>query len=373
MALQRNMRPNARRKRPRTFSGALLTAALVLISACTPIQPDSAPPATQRSTVPPAVLATATPLTSITATVLVNSLNLRAGPATEHGWLGNVRQRNVLTIAGMVDDCAWLLATRADGVSGWIAGEPRLVRTSVPCREIPEIADALVPTPPPTATPTRTATATRPPTATVTAAATETPAPAETSALTVTVDGTPTVTSTVSADTPSTPTPIASATVALTIAATETITAETITASETITSQETITPTDAITATATAVPTPTATFAPTPTATPSVATTGAPPVDAPDATPQPEAVEIPEGMGCVQIGNYVGPELTISFTNLSTGDGYTDTVAPNEEKLFCLEPALYTVTADAPPPFDTVDFEIEIVEGEGVHVPLIAR
>jgi len=311
---------------------ALIALSLIFIAACRPIQPENAADSSATGILPAQTIAAPQ---EITATVLVNSLNLRAGPAREHTWLGNVRQREVMTVTGMTQECAWLWAIRSDGVRGWVAGAPNLVQTSVPCSEIPMVVDALLPTPPPTAT--RTATATALPTATMTRFATAT---------------TPPVTST------------------LVMTATEVI-------PETL--AETATAALSPTGTVAETPAPTTTIVPTPSVTPTSPAPTSAPTETPTTTlpatetPPPGAVEIPEGMGCVQIGNYVGPELTISFTNLSTGEGYTDTVSPNEEKLFCMEPALYTVTADAPPPFDTADFEIEIVEGEGVHYPLIAR
>lgn len=84
-------------------------------------------------------------------------------------------------------------------------------------------------------------------------------------------------------------------------------------------------------------------------------------------------MSIPPGTGCVRIGNYVGPELTVSFTNQTTGAAHTDSVPSNQTRFLCMAPARYAVTADAPPPWNTLNFEIEVKAGEGLDLPLMAR
>lgn len=339
-------------KRPvAPFMLSLLTGLLVALyaAACVPIRPEP------QSVASPTPTATTPP---ITATVLVNSLNLRAGPSTAHKWLDNARQHTVLIVTGKTSDCSWLLVSNPAGVEGWISGEEHLVTISTACARIPTVAADLIPTPPPTHTPTATATAT----------ATPTPQPTAT-ALPATLES--------DASEADSPTPDAAAEESAT--ASDAATAPTATTMLEVTATRTTAPATAAdtaqdpTPTATATPTASPTAAPSPVAASTADATLAASHDSSAEGAATDAVKIPEGEGCVRILNYVGPELTVSFTSRATGEATTSRIASNESHLFCLPPALYTVTADAPPPFDSVDFELEITLGEGFELPLVAR
>lgn len=234
---------------------------------------------------------TGTVTTPITATVLVPSLNLRAGPGTTYARLGAAVRNEALTVVGALPECGWLRVTSARGVEAWVSGDARYVTLSAPCAEVAQIAAESI------ATPTRAATATRAAAATTAAAATATSAPA-----------------------------------------------------------------------ATATPLPTA------------APTVEPPVD-PTGTPEAEdegdddsaGPGFPEGQGCVRVGNYIGPELTVTFTQLSSGQSFQSTVPNNQTRIYCLNPGRYTVTADAPPPWSNTNFEMEIRAGEGIDLPFVPQ
>lgn len=249
----------------------------------------------------------------ITATVLVPSLNLRAGPGTTHARLGAAARNEILTVLGARPNCAWLLISTAKGVDAWVSGDARFVRLAVPCAEIDSVAARVLPTPTAAAAPTRSASAT--------SAATTRPAGGATAA--------------------STPAATVAATGAATVAATATNTPQ---------------------ATATPLPTVAPTSAPAPTE-----------ETAEDSAEEEEDAGFPEGQGCVRIGNYIGPELTVTFTHQASGESAQTSVPNNETRIYCLYPGRYSVTADAPPPWGNINFEIDIKVGEGIDIPLVPQ
>jgi serine protease Do len=93
--------------------------------------------------------------TLITATVQVDSLNLRAGPNTDFTKLGSVKRGEQVSVVGQANDCAWLQVRTAAELRGWIAGETQFVTLSAPCSVLMRqvaAAELEPPTLPPTAT-----------------------------------------------------------------------------------------------------------------------------------------------------------------------------------------------------------------------------
>lgn len=74
--------------------------------------------------------------------------------------------------------------------------------------------------------------------------------------------------------------------------------------------------------------------------------------------------------GCYKFQNFVGPELTITFTNRSTGKSETFKVASNGEVQKCFEPGRYTYTLDAPPPWGSTNGELTVEAGDNFLFPI---
>jgi uncharacterized protein YraI len=86
-----------------------------------------------------------------TATVLVDKLNVRAGPGTGYTRLGGVSANDSLTVVGQAQNCAWLkIETKT--LKGWVSGQRDYLRLSTACSKIPAAAaPTLVPAAAPTA------------------------------------------------------------------------------------------------------------------------------------------------------------------------------------------------------------------------------
>lgn len=74
--------------------------------------------------------------------------------------------------------------------------------------------------------------------------------------------------------------------------------------------------------------------------------------------------------GCYIFQNFVGPELTITFTNKNTGKGETFKVASNGEVEKCFDPGRYTYTLDAPPPWGSTNGELTVEAGDRFLFPI---
>lgn len=137
-----------------------------------------------------------------------------------------------------------------------------------------------------------------------------------------------------------------------------------------------------------AVTQPPAPSAPVPAATSVPAAPTATPSPAPATTPAPaptaaaEAEALPPGFGpgplpgdqaCYLVQNYVGPELTVTFTNQDSGQSTDFRVPSSGEVLKCITPGRYTVTADAPPPWGTLNFSFTAFAGEREYMPFYGR
>jgi uncharacterized protein YraI len=98
--------------------------------------------------------------------------------------------------------------------------------------------------------------------------------------------------------------------------------------------------------------------------------------------PPPAAEALPPGFGsnplppdqaCYLVQNFVGPELTVTFTNQDSGQSMDFRVPSGGEVLKCITPGRYTVTADAPPPWGSLNFSFTAYAGEREYMPFSAR
>jgi uncharacterized protein YraI len=110
--------------------------------------------------------------------------------------------------------------------------------------------------------------------------------------------------------------------------------------------------------------------------------TPAPATPTPAPTAPPAAEALPPGFGsdplppdqaCYLVQNFVGPELTVTFTNQDSGQSMDFRVPSGGEVLKCITPGRYTVTADAPPPWGSLNFSFTAFPGEREYMPFSAR
>jgi serine protease Do len=76
-----------------------------------------------------------------TATVIVDTLNVRAGPGTDYQRIASVSADTSFNVIGQVENCAWLLVEDEDGEQGWISGAARFVTLDGDCAAIPDASD----------------------------------------------------------------------------------------------------------------------------------------------------------------------------------------------------------------------------------------
>ena len=76
------------------------------------------------------------------------------------------------------------------------------------------------------------------------------------------------------------------------------------------------------------------------------------------------------GKGCYIFQNFIGPELTITFTSKSTGKGETFKVPSNGQVEKCFDPGRYTYTLDAPPPWGSTNGELTVEAGDYFLFPI---
>ena len=74
--------------------------------------------------------------------------------------------------------------------------------------------------------------------------------------------------------------------------------------------------------------------------------------------------------GCYFIQNQLGAELTVTLTRVDSGTGNTFKVAGGAEVEKCLDPGKYTYTIDAPPPWDTVNGDLNVQAGDAFLWPV---
>lgn len=77
--------------------------------------------------------------------------------------------------------------------------------------------------------------------------------------------------------------------------------------------------------------------------------------------------------GCYRFQNQLGAEVTITFTRSDTGKGTTFKVPGNGEVDKCFDPARYTYTMDAPPPWNSINGEVTVQAGDAFLWPISAE
>lgn len=105
--------------------------------------------------------------------------------------------------------------------------------------------------------------------------------------------------------------------------------------------------------------------APTPTITPA----------APPAAPEQSAEEaaLPSDLGCYLFQNFVGPELNVTVTAVDWEWNDNFLVPEGGERPYCFGPGRYTITVDAPPPWNDLNTEINVHAGEHFLFPVEGR
>lgn len=79
----------------------------------------------------------------VMATVVVDTLNVRAGPGTNYERIASVDAETTFNVIGQVQSCAWLLVEDADGEQGWISGAARFVTLDGDCAAIPDATEQI--------------------------------------------------------------------------------------------------------------------------------------------------------------------------------------------------------------------------------------
>jgi uncharacterized protein YgiM (DUF1202 family) len=95
----------------------------------------ASPTATARPTITPTPPPSLTPVPD--AVVAGATVNLREGPGTDYAVLGQVSRAEALRVAGQSKNCGWLKVTTSSGTTGWVSGDPALVRLQRPCQGLP--------------------------------------------------------------------------------------------------------------------------------------------------------------------------------------------------------------------------------------------
>jgi serine protease Do len=74
--------------------------------------------------------------------------------------------------------------------------------------------------------------------------------------------------------------------------------------------------------------------------------------------------------GCYLVQNQLGAEVTVTITRLDTNKGETFKLAGGAEVEKCLDPGSYTYTLDAPPPWNSVNGELNVQAGDAFLWPI---
>ncbi|MBK8051358.1 MAG: SH3 domain-containing protein, partial [Anaerolineales bacterium] len=72
-----------------------------------------------------------------TATVLVDSLNIRSGPGTSYKVAGSAAKGTKLSVVGQSGSCAWLQIAKGGKTAGWVSGNPSFTKLSTACSKVP--------------------------------------------------------------------------------------------------------------------------------------------------------------------------------------------------------------------------------------------
>lgn len=108
----------------------------------------NAAPRTARTGAPtPASPPTATPTRQppATATVLVETLNVRTGPSTDYAILGVAKRDQTFAVIAQANNCAWVMIEDSSGKQGWLAAAGGYARVTGNCRELD--SGEILPTP----------------------------------------------------------------------------------------------------------------------------------------------------------------------------------------------------------------------------------
>ena len=73
------------------------------------------------------------------AVVLVNALNVRAGPGTNYERVDSVTLNDQLLISGRNEACSWLQVTTPSGRDGWVSASADFITFTTLCRDIPVV------------------------------------------------------------------------------------------------------------------------------------------------------------------------------------------------------------------------------------------
>ena len=74
--------------------------------------------------------------------------------------------------------------------------------------------------------------------------------------------------------------------------------------------------------------------------------------------------------GCIQFQNHIGLEATVTITNKDNGKAETFAVAKNQDLDKCFDPGKYALTIDVPPPWDSINADIELNAGDYYSFPI---
>ena len=96
-------------------------------------------------------------------------------------------------------------------------------------------------------------------------------------------------------------------------------------------------------------------------ASPAQAESSAPTADSPSG--------LPNDMGCYLFQNFVGPELNITVTAKDWAWADNFRVPEGGVKKYCFAPGRYAMTADAPPPWNSINIDLHVKAGEHYLFP----
>ncbi len=82
---------------------------------------------------------------------------------------------------------------------------------------------------------------------------------------------------------------------------------------------------------------------------------------------------LPANQGCYLFQNQLGVELNITVTRSDTNQSTVYTVANGQEIPACLDPGAYTYTVDAPPPWASINGQLDVTAGARFLIPVRAQ
>jgi hypothetical protein len=108
-----------------------------------------------------------------------------------------------------------------------------------------------------------------------------------------------------------------------------------------------------------------------PTSTPVPPTATPKPKPKPTKAPQPTPPPPPSAnQGCYLFENHLDAELTVTFTARDRQWSDTFKIAANGTKEYCLDPGGYTYTIDAPPPWNSINGDLDVQAGDRYRWPI---